>query len=220
MRRIAPVRLTERFDQLLDDLPDGWAEAVVRTTVADPADGDRAAAVLGPLAPGRSGAVFSVRVSRSGVGAPSVDAVRRSLDRLEAGGVDARVTIDAGTAAVRADDERRPLAGSWDELLTDLPADWSDLYLEVELLSSSDADHGALLLGPVNPLLAGGARSAFRFRAARRFGYGASPGMVRRSLERLDGAGITGRLRLLRVMSETEPVLTQGPVWREAGRAV
>jgi hypothetical protein len=44
--------------------------------------------------------------------------------------------------------------------------------------------------------------------------------MARRALERLDEANIAGQLRVLRVQSETNPVLTQGPVWREGGRAI
>ena len=61
---------------------------------------------------------------------------------------------------------------------------------------------------------------ALRFRVARRFGYGASPGMVHRCLERLDDEGIPGELRILRVLSDTDPVSTQGPVWYVEGKAV
>lgn len=221
MRRISTrVRLTERFDQLIESLPTGWTQAVVQVAVADPADADRAAATLGPLAPGRSGATFTVRVPRSGSGGPAVDAVRRILDRLETQGIDTRLGIDAGVTAVQVAEEHHPLAESWDGLVGELPPDWSDLYLELELASSSDVEHGAMLLGPVNPLLVEGRRPAFRFRAARRFGYGAAPAIVRRALERLDDEAIGGRLEPLRVMSETAPLLTQGPVWRDHGRAV
>jgi hypothetical protein len=59
-----------------------------------------------------------------------------------------------------------------------------------------------------------------RFRVARRFGYGASPGMARRCLERLDAEQITGELRVLHVMSDSKPVATQGPVWYVGGRTV
>ena len=60
----------------------------------------------------------------------------------------------------------------------------------------------------------------FRFRVARQFGYGAAPEMTRRCLERLDEEGISGGLTVLRVLSSTRPVATQGPVWRIGGRAV
>ena len=42
--------------------------------------------------------------------------------------------------------------------------------------------------------------------------------MVRRCLERCDRDSIRGRLRLLRVLSDTRPVGTQGPVWQIEGR--
>ena len=44
--------------------------------------------------------------------------------------------------------------------------------------------------------------------------------MTRRCLERLDEAGIRGELRILRVLSDTQPVATQGPVWYVGGKAV
>ena len=52
------------------------------------------------------------------------------------------------------------------------------------------------------------------------FGYGASPEMVRRSLERLDEAGIRGELRILNVFSDSYPAKTQGPVWYAAGKVI
>ena len=86
----------------------------------------------------------------------------------------------------------RPLAAAWDELVASLPEDWSDLLCLVELRSSDELDPAALALAPVNPSRHEGALG-FRFRVARRFGYGAAPGMARRCLERLDEAGIPGR---------------------------
>jgi hypothetical protein len=74
-------------------------------------------------------------------------------------------------------------------------------------------------MGPVNPARFGGT-PGFRFRVASRFGYGASIGMTRRCLERLDEVGISGELRILRVLSDTRPVATQGPVWYVGGKAV
>jgi hypothetical protein len=44
--------------------------------------------------------------------------------------------------------------------------------------------------------------------------------MARRSLERLDEEGIPGDFRVLRVLSDTNNVQTQGPVWRVDGAAV
>jgi hypothetical protein len=114
---------------------------------------------------------------------------------------------------------RSTLAASWDAALAALPNDWSDAYCELELTSTDYLDRAALKMSPLNPARFGG-RPAFRFRAARRFGYGASAGMVRTCLERLDEADIRGAVRILRALSDTRPVATQGPVWYVEGRSV
>jgi hypothetical protein len=44
--------------------------------------------------------------------------------------------------------------------------------------------------------------------------------MARRCFERMDAAGITGRVSVLRGLSGTQNAATQGPVWRVAGRSV
>ena len=62
-----------------------------------------------------------------------------------------------------------------------------------------------------------GSRLAFRFRSARRHGYGAAPEMVARCLTRCDDDGIRGTVRVLRTLSDTHPVYTQGPVWQLDG---
>jgi hypothetical protein len=218
------VTLGERLREILSLLPEDWSEARVVLTVADERQADRAALILGPLAPGRSGNTFRVTVSASGVGAPSADAVGRALDRLEQEGIDGRLSLP-GTAAFQLaphleEGRRKALTMAWDEIVAALPEDWSELQLEVEIASSDDIDRAALALGPLNPFLHDGVPPAFRFRAAQRFGYGAAPEVVHRMLERLDEQGIAGTLRVLRAQSSTAPVLTQGSVWREGGRAV
>jgi hypothetical protein len=60
-------------------------------------------------------------------------------------------------------------------------------------------------------------RSALRFRVARRFGYGASPEMTHRCLERLDSEDISATLNIVHALSDTDNVGTQGPVWRVGG---
>jgi hypothetical protein len=74
-------------------------------------------------------------------------------------------------------------------------------------------------MAPLNPARYGG-ETGFRFRVARSFGYGASPEMTRRCLERIDEEGIRGSFRLLRVLADTYPNATQGPVWYVGGRSV
>jgi len=44
--------------------------------------------------------------------------------------------------------------------------------------------------------------------------------MTRRCFERLDEEGIRGRVAVLRALSDTRPVQTQGPVWYVGGRSV
>ena len=63
-----------------------------------------------------------------------------------------------------------------------------------------------------------GKRAAFR--VARRAGYGVSPEMARRCLERCDAEQIRGSVRVLHVLSDTKLVATQGPVWLIAGKTV
>ena len=112
-----------------------------------------------------------------------------------------------------------PLVEAWEALVAELPQDWSDVFGQIELTSSDDLDPAALALAPINPSRYG-QTPGFRFRCARTFGYGASPGMVRRCLERLDERGIDGTPAVLRVLSDTKPVNTQGPVWYLDGKVV
>jgi hypothetical protein len=44
--------------------------------------------------------------------------------------------------------------------------------------------------------------------------------MARRCFERLDAERITGSVRLLRSLSDTRPVATQGPVWYVGGKVL
>jgi hypothetical protein len=71
----------------------------------------------------------------------------------------------------------------------------------------------------VNPSRYGGA-TGLRFRCARFFGYGVSAEMAARCLQRCDEDGITGEVQILRALSDTDPVSTQGPVWLVGGRSV
>jgi hypothetical protein len=114
---------------------------------------------------------------------------------------------------------RRSLRESWERALAALPSDWSDVYAEIRFDSTDYVEPGALLLSPLNPARYGGP-NALRFRCAHYFGYGASPDMVGRCLERCDDEGFTGEVEVLRALSDTFPVGTQGPVWLVGGKAV
>jgi hypothetical protein len=228
LRAVARVTLGRQWRRLQAKLPEDWVHARLALTVADPRQADRVAALLGPLAPGRSGNVVRFEVVRRG-DAHSPAAVDRAVGRLD--GERIRGTLElvgaeavppSGIAAsptptLSAADV--PLVEAWDALVAELPEDWSDLYAEILLTSSDDLDPAALELAPINPARFGPA-IGFRFRCARRFGYGAASVMVRRSLERLDENGIDGTVSILRVLSDTKPVGTQGPVWYVGGKAV
>ena len=212
---LTAMALAEQFRKILAELPSDWPSIEVALTVADSAKAPRAAALLGPLAPGRSGATVRFGCSRTGT-----DNVARLLGRLDRERIDGSLELEATAVAVaEAQPEEAPLAEAWAHELAALPADWSDLFAEVEFDSSDDLAPAALCLAPVNPLRDGD-RLAFRFRSAHRFGYGAAEPVVRRCLERLDEQGIPGTVEILHVFSDTNPVGTQGPVWFVAGKNV
>src|SRR4051794_22436792 len=221
------MSLVEQWDSLVASLDGEWVDASLRLALPDEDAARRAASVLGPLGPSRSGNVVSFFAVRRG-GTPTPQSVRRGLERLDAEWLDGRLVLAASTAA-EADGEQATapatpaeqptLVAAWDLLTATLPPDWSDLYVEIAFPSSDYVPRASLRMTPLNARRAPG-RSALRFRCARTYGYGGSPQMSRRCLERCDEDGIRGELRLLRVLSDTIPVGTQGPVWNIEGRTV
>jgi hypothetical protein len=211
------VTLCEQWREIEAGLPDDWSEAGVTLVVAEDDRADQAALMLGPLSPGRTGSTFRLQVRRGGD-------PRRVFARLDSEGIRGRIDV-VGAAERSADAAPEPLrrsrllAEQWDERIASLPDDWSDLYAEVELDSSDFLQRGALLLAPANPAHYGGP-TTLRFRCARVSGYGVAPSMARRCFERLDAESITGRFRILHVLSATSHVATQGPVWHVGGRSV
>lgn len=208
-----------QWNEIERELPEGWSDARLVITVADDGKCDRAAALMGPANPGRSGKAIRFFAGRRGVGV-SPDLARRLLRRLD----DERImgTLElAGSDAAEAAPEiaRRTVAQEWEAATAAFPADWSDVYAELQLRSARDLDRAALALSPLNPSAFSG-RPGFRFRIARTFGYGASSEVAHRCFERLDEQNVRGELHVLRVLSDTDPVGTQGPVWRVGGRAV
>ena len=216
------MRAVEQWESIEKNLPEGWEEARLSFAVEDEGAVAGAAAVLAPLGPGRSGDELRFVVRRSGSGGPqALRNLLRRLDRKRIWGtlwlVDARGSVTPSEPAAPL--AAPPLADAWDTALAALPPDWSDLLCELELDSSDYLPRAALLGAPLNPTRNPNAL-ALRFRVSGKQGYGAPPGMVRRCLERMDEEGITGRLKVLNALSETENVGTQGPVWRIAGRSV
>jgi hypothetical protein len=212
------MQLADQWGTIEKGLDPRWTDARIVLVVDDDTQRKRALALLGPAGPGVHGREIRFYVTRGGAGV-GPEAVRRMLRRLDEEGISGTLELSSvGEAPPDPVIHRPSLAAEWDAALEVLPADWSDLLCELELTSTDHIDRGALLLAPVNPLQGTG-RPGFRFRSARVFGYGASPGTVRARLERLDAEHIPGELRILHVMSDTHPVGTQGPVWFIGGRA-
>jgi hypothetical protein len=222
------MQAAEQWTRIEADLPESWQEARLTYTVEDPASVPAAAAVLAPLGPGRVGRELRFQVRPSGAGgAESLRNLLTRLDRKRVWGdlavVDVRVPAAAGDPAARSHKASlapvsASLATAWDELLSTVPPDWSDLYCELEVDSSDYLPRAALLGAPLNPSRTS-EELALRFRVSRA-GYGTSPAMTRRCFERMDGEGITGRLALVHGLSGSGHAATLGPVWRVAGRSV
>src|SRR4029078_5105376 len=114
------------------------------------------------------------RAGRGG-GGVAPDGVRDLLRRLDNEGIQGELELVGVEEAPTVTDTERPsVAAAWDEAGTTLPPDWSHLYAEIELTSSDYIEPGALRLTPLNPTRPD-ARPLFRFRAARKFGYGGAP---------------------------------------------
>lgn len=213
------MRLAEQWNSIEQGLDPRWTQARLDLRIDDPARRDRAAALLAPAGPGRVGAAIRIVAARGGVGV-GPEALRRMLRRLDEERIGGTLALLGTTDAPEQTAVVRPsLAVDWDEAVALLPSDWSDLLCELDLTSSDHIERGALLLAPINPIQTVG-HIGFRFRCARTFGYGASAGMTRRCLARLDEDGIPGEVRILRALSDTHPVGTQGPVWYVEGKAV
>ena len=218
---LIPMRAAEQWARIQETLDPTWAEArVAFTPEGTPAD---AAAVLAPLQPVRVGGELRFHVPRAGGGPERVRNTLRALDRKRVWGTLSLVDTTTETAATTTSAPtvrlRRPLAQAWDDVLATLPPDWSDVLCELELDSSDHLPRAALLSAPMNPTRSPGA-IALRFRASGKQGYGVSPQMARRCFERMDSEGITGRITVVYELSDAENVVTQGPVWRVAGRSV
>ena len=206
-----------RIEEALD--PE-WVE--LRLAFAPEGAFAEAAAVLGPLQPVLVGDELRFHVTRSDGGAERTRNTLSRLDRKRLWGTLALIDVAASDApaAITAVPAAAPgLAESWDETISSLPSDWSDLLCELELDSSDHLPRAALLGAPFNPTRVPDA-NALRFRASGKRGYGVSPQMARRCFERMEADGITGQIAILHGLSDTENAVTQGPIWRLAGRSV
>jgi hypothetical protein len=214
------MRAAEQWAQIEQELPADWSE----TQLAFTPEGSvaEAAAVLGPLQPGRVGSELRLHIERAEGGVERARNIFRALDRRRIWGTLSVVgSIRDVAPLVEASGSERPgsLAEQWDAALAELPPDWSDVLCVLELDSSDHVPRAALLGAPLNPTRVHG-EVALQFRASGKQGYGVSPQMARRCFERMDAETIAGSLRVVYGLSDTENAVTQGPVWRLAGKSV
>jgi hypothetical protein len=223
------VRAVDQWSEIEMSLGSDW-ELVRLSFVPEDAGGiGPAAAVLAPLGPGRSAGALRFQVTRAGAGPERFENLLRRLDRKRVWGeltlVDAQVAAPLERAEAEAEAEharqRGRLVEQWGEAIAELPPGRRDLLVELELDSTDFLAQAALAGAPLNPSRVPG-EVALRFRVSERGGggYGASAGMARRCLERMDEQRITGELHIVGALSDVDNVYTQGPIWRVAGRSV
>jgi hypothetical protein len=213
------LQLVEQFIGLERLQEEDWRELTLELTLADETQLNRALALLAPAAPARFARKIRFSVTRGGAGI-GPEAARRLLRRLDHERIQGTLdVVHARLAPAETFAVKEPLRHQWEGRLTALPADWSDLYAQVTLDSTDYLEPAALLLAPVNPSRVGSG-ATFSFRGAHHFGYGVSAEMASRCFARCDEQGITGTVEIVHVLSDTEPVATQGPVWILGGRTV
>jgi hypothetical protein len=211
------MKLVDQWRAIEDGLPADWLDVQLTVRTEQPADLPRAAAVLGAAGAGHAGEHLVIHARKAGSSSPA--ALRRLFARLDG----ERVWCTLETAAV--DEEAPPappqtwsVADSWDRLVTDLPDDWSELLCRLDIAGSDLLPRAALLCAPLNPTRDRQSVS-FVFRAGR-VGYGVTAGMARRCFERLDAEGIHGSVSVLRMLSDTHPVASQGSSWIVGGHVL
>jgi hypothetical protein len=220
------MKLVDQWHAIEQELPEGWEKVRLTLTTEQPGDLSRAAQVLGPINAGKVGSTLVFDVYRAAGPQGAQTALRlfgrlddeRTWSRIEQSAVELASASDPGQP-VEAARARASVAASWDAALAPLPSDWTDLLCELEIESSTLLDRTALLCAPLNPSRSG-SRLVFTFRCSGRSGYGAARSMARRCFERLDDDGISGTTRVLRALSDTDNVDTQGPVWLVAGKTL
>jgi hypothetical protein len=220
------MKLVDQWHAMEADLPTEWEDVRLTLTAEQSSDLPRAAQVLGSINVGRVGDTLVFHVRRS-AGPQGKQTALRLFERLDRDRIwchieQSNVKTTVAPAPAVAGDATRPagsVAESWDRALAPLPSDWTDLLCELEIGSSTLLDRAALLCAPLNPARSG-QRVVFTFRCSGRSGYGVSPSMARRCFERLDNEGIVGSASVLRVLSDTANVDTQGPVWLVGGKTL
>jgi hypothetical protein len=212
--------LVDQWKTLGSELPEGWSSAELELRLEQRSEAELTSRLLGAAQPYRpEPGTLRFRVARDGT-APSPDGIQRLLRRIDGERIHGKLTVvrsSSRAAVIEHADES--LVASWLNAEQSLPADWSHALCELEVRSTDYIDRASLDCVPMN-LRRIGDTNRLRFRAARTFGYGASPAMVRRCFERCDADGIKGAVQVVNAVSSSDPVGTQGPVWMTAGTNV
>jgi hypothetical protein len=222
---LTAVKLVDQWATVERRLPSDWESVELRLRTEQPDERSEAARILGPMNVGLVGEELAFAVRRAG-GAAGPQAARRLFARLDEARIwsilqqrdvdEAPPELDEASAATTVSSS---VAASWDAALAALPSGWSDLLCLLQLDSSALLDRAALLCAPINPTR-DHSPAGFTFRCASTTGYGVSPGMARRCFEELDEERIGGTVSVLRSLSNTDNVATQGAVWYVGGKVV
>ena len=222
---LTAVKLVDQWAALERRLPIDWETTDLRLTTEQPDEIGEAARVLGPMNVGRVGDQLAVTVRRAG-GASGPEAARRLFGRLD----QARIwcLLEQDEVGVREPDVATSDGG---------PAGDSGRrgVGRGSRRASVRLERPALQPRPRVQRPAAARRAALRSRSTRpaspmpwrsrsaapsRAGYGVSPVMARRCFERLDAEDIEGEVSVLRVVSDTDNVATQGLVWYVGGKVL
>ena len=219
------MKLVDQWSAVERRLPAEWELVTLRIRPEQPGDLGEVARILGSMSPGLVDGEVALTIGRLH-GSSGPQAARRLFTRLD----EARVWCELRQeGAATATEEAPPwsaddvavatVAQGWDATLATLPSDWSDLLCRLEIDSSDELPRTALLCAPLNPARVSN-ELAFTFRCGREAGYGVSPTMARRCFERLDAEGLPGRVEVLRLLSQTDNIGTQGATWLVGGKVL
>src|SRR5262245_56241750 len=206
------MRAADQWTQIEESLPPDWSEVQLLFRPEGPVA--EAATALGPLQPGRVDGALRLHIQRAEGGVDRARNIFRRVDNRRIWGTLELIgAIEDVVPIAESTEPHGSLVDGWEDALAELPPDWSDALCVVRLDASDLRPRAALLCAPMNPSRVPG-ETALRFRASGKQGYGVSPVMARRCFERMDGEGITGTVTIVQSLSDTENVVTQGPVWR------
>lgn len=94
---------------------------------------------------------------------------------------------------------RMSLAAEFNQIVDALPPDWTDLEVDLRIDDESRYVESAVVLSQVNAQVYSRAEWHWRLLVAHSFGHAAAAETVAGALEKLDGEGVTGEMRVAEV---------------------